>query len=262
MDLNLHGKRAFVGGSSKGLGLACARELALLGASVTLTGRDEERLEKALERLDTGQGQDHDFMVLNFNDPAWVKEKVLAYLSRVKTVPILINNTGGPPAADAYEAGPEQYLEAFSMQLVNFQMLVQAFVPGMKAERYGRIINITSTSVKEPIRGLGLSNTVRAAVANWAKSLADELGPYGITVNNVLPGPFDTERLALLTEEAATRQGEDPKELARKRAGSIPVRRIGMPEELGAAVAFLSSPAAAYINGVNLPVDGGQLRGL
>ncbi|GAA4300554.1 SDR family oxidoreductase [Compostibacter hankyongensis] len=251
MDLDLKNKNAWVGGSSSGLGLATAIELSLLGAAVTLCGRNEDALKAALGQLDTGAGQRHGYLRMDFSEGDACR-KAFAQLAAERPLHILINNTGGPPPGAAFAAAPEQYRDFFEMQLVNFQAFVQAAVPAMKAAAYGRIVNITSTSTKAPIAGLGISNVVRAAVANWGKSLATELGPYGITVNNVLPGSHDTERLKELYSA----------ERMQEAISRIPAGRLGQPREFGAVVAFLCTPAASFINGVNLPADGGQLGGL
>lgn len=260
MDLSLNGKRAVVCGSTQGIGLAAAVELASLGARCTLLARDEARLREAAASLPAAAGQRHDYLVADFARAESVRIAAAdAARSSAGPVHILVNNTGGPPGGPALEAAPEQYLAAFSLHLVSNQILVQALVPGMRAAGYGRIINIISTSVKVPIPNLGVSNTIRGAVASWAKTLANELGPHGITVNNVLPGFTDTARLAELFRARAARTGKPVEEVTREAIATIPAGRLGRPEEVGAAIAFLATPAAAYINGINLPVDGGRL---
>jgi 3-oxoacyl-[acyl-carrier protein] reductase len=175
---------------------------------------------------------------------------------------IVVNNTGGPPGGLASEAAPEAYLAAFRMHVVSNQTILQAVLPGMKAAKFGRIINIISTSVKAPIPGLGVSNTIRAAVAGWAKTLATELGPLGITVNNVLPGFTDTARLKALFTARAEKTGKTYQQVLDEAVASIPAGRLGRAEEIAAAVAFLATPAAGYINGINVPVDGGRTQSL
>jgi 3-oxoacyl-[acyl-carrier protein] reductase len=265
MDLNLSGKRAVICGGSQGIGLASAVELAKLGASCVLLSRDAAKLAAAAATLPPpeganagGKGQKHSFVVADLGDAASVKAAAATVLAD-GPVHILINNTGGPPAGSALDATPDQLAAAFTAHVISAQILVQAFAPGMKAAAFGRIINITSTSVKQPIAGLGISNIVRAAVANWAKSLSQELGGFGITVNNILPGYTATERLASLVQHRAGARGVPPTEIEREWIATIPAGRLGKPEEIAAAVAFLASPAAAFINGVNLPVDGGRL---
>jgi 3-oxoacyl-[acyl-carrier protein] reductase len=258
MDLNLDGKRALVCGSSAGIGRACAEELARLGAAVTLAARDKAKLEKVLAGLSRGGGQAHGVLVADFSRPAEVRGAA-EQLVAGGPVHILINNTGGPPAGSTLDATPEHLVAAFNAQVVTAQVLAQVLVPGMKAAGYGRIVNITSTSVKQPIANLAISNIVRPAVAAWAKSLSQEVARFGITVNNVLPGYTATERLSSLMENRAKARGVSAETIAKEWLDTIPAGRLGSPEDLAAAVAFLCSPAAGYINGINLPVDGGRL---
>lgn len=261
MDLNLHGKRAVVCGSTQGIGLASAIELANLGASITLIARDEEKLKKVRSELPAGEGQQHDYLVADFSYPDDLKLKVDIYAQN-NPVQILVNNSGGPPAGNALEARIYEYIQAFRIHLVCNQFMAQAFVPAMKQEGYGRIINIISVSVKAPVKGLGVSNTIRGAVANWAKTLAGELAPFGITVNNVLPGFTRTGRLEELIRNRAKAASVTPEEIARQMATEIPAQRFAHSWEIANAVAFLASPAASYINGVNVPVDGGMTKSL
>jgi 3-oxoacyl-[acyl-carrier protein] reductase len=262
MDISLVGKRALVGGASKGIGRASARELALLGASVTLIARNEAALRDALATLDTSKNQKHHILVADYADPEGLADKVESHIASHGTVHILVNNTGGPQAGPVATATPEQFRSAFAQHLLCNHILAQAVLPGMQSEKYGRIINIISTSVKAPIKGLGVSNTVRAAVANWSKTLAGEVAAYGITVNNVLPGATDTDRLDEIFVGRAAKSGKSKDEVIAEEKSHIPAGRFGAPEELAAAVAFLASPAAAYINGINLPVDGGRTGSL
>lgn len=258
MDLSLVGKRAVVCGSTGGLGKASAVELALLGATVTLVARNAEKLAAAQADLPTPNGQKHASAVADFASMESVGRAATG-LGAAGPYHILVNNTGGPPGGTAIDADPAAYLAAFNAHLIANQLLTRALVPGMKAERYGRVINIISTSVKAPIPNLGVSNTIRGAVAAWAKTLASELGPHGITVNNVLPGYTKTDRLDSLVSGRAQKAGKSVEEIEADLTASIPVGRFGEAREFGAAVAFLASPAAAYINGINLPVDGGRL---
>jgi 3-oxoacyl-[acyl-carrier protein] reductase len=262
MNLDLTGRRALVCGSTQGIGRASAAELAALGASVTLLARDEDRLRLACAALPRPGGQQHDFLVADFSRPEQVRQVVSAGLQGSAGWTILVNNTGGPPPGPVAEANHAQFLGAFEAHLLCNQYLVQALLTGMKAAKWGRIINIISTSVKQPIPNLGVSNTIRAAVAAWAKTLSIELGPMGITVNNVLPGYTRTERLASLIKTRAAKTGGAEADVEAELIGSIPAGRFASAEEVGAAVAFLASPAAAYINGINLPVDGGRLGSL
>lgn len=258
MNLDLIGKTAVVCGSTQGLGYASAVELALLGCSVVLMARNEEKLKEVVKTLSQLKGQNHRYLVADFSDTAAVKAAIDGFVTNNK-VHILVNNTGGPAGGTALNAKPEEFLSAFNNHLINNHHLTQAVVPGMKAAGFGRIINIISTSVKSPIAGLGVSNTIRAAVANWAKTLATELGPFGITVNNVLPGFTKTVRADYVISSKAKAANIPEEEVMKNLVAEIPAGRIGQPEEFGAAVAFLCSPAAAYINGINLPVDGGRL---
>jgi 3-oxoacyl-[acyl-carrier protein] reductase len=262
MNLDLSGKRALVCGSTSGIGRAAAVELALLGASVTLAARDPGKLGEALGALPGGAGHGHGTIVADFSKPAEAARAVAAGADASRPWVILVNNTGGPPPGPAAAATPEHLHAALDAMLVSAQLLVQALTPGMKGARYGRIVNVTSTSVKAPIPNLGLSNIIRAAVANWAKSLSQELGPFGITVNNVLPGYTATERLGSLVRGRAGKQGVSEAEVERQMMSDIPAGRFGTAEEVAAAIAFLATPAAAYINGINLPVDGGRLQSL
>lgn len=259
MDLNLLGRNALVCGSSQGLGLASAIELAGLGANVTLFSRNEERLKDALLQLDVSQGQHHQYLLADFSNSANVKNVIFHFMKKGNYIDILINNTGGPKAGNILDANEEEFLKAFESHLICNHILVQAVLPGMIKSGYGRIVNIISTSVKQPIPGLGVSNTIRGAVASWAKTLAGELGQYGITVNNVLPGYTRTARYNSLIQGNATKQNKSTDEIDQQYAESIPLKRIGTPAEFGSVVAFLCSPAAGYISGINLPVDGGRL---
>lgn len=258
MNLDLRGKTALVCGASAGIGRACAIELALLGANVTVAARSREKLDALVRELDASKGQKHAALALDLSKPDAARAAVAAHLAS-QPCHILVNNTGGPPSGPLVDASTEQLIAAFNSLLLSAHTLVQLLAPGMKAARYGRIMNITSTSVKQPIPGLGLSNAVRAAVANWAKTLSQELGPFGITVNNILPGFTDTERLGELFKAKSSRTGQSEEAIRAEAVATIPAGRLGRADEVAAAVAFLASPAAAYINGINLPVDGGRL---
>ena len=263
MDLNLAGKNAIVGGGSKGIGRAIAVELALLGANVTLLARSVELLQEVAGKLDKSKGQQHDYIEVDYSNPELLKAAVGKYLADTrKPIHILINNTGGPPAGPAVNAKAEEFLAAFTNHLICNQTMVQLTIDGMKRAGYGRIINVISTSVKAPIKGLGVSNTVRGAVANWSKTLSFELGEWGITVNNVLPGATMTDRLDEIINDKARKTGESRDYLIEQMKKQVPLRRFADPMEVAAAAAFLASPAGGYINGVNLPVDGGRLENL
>jgi 3-oxoacyl-[acyl-carrier protein] reductase len=261
MNLNLNNKNALVCGGSKGIGKASAIELALLGANVTLVARNEERLKATLEVLDHSQGQKHDFVIIDFSNLEDLKNKITTLLG-AKNYHILINNTGGPPAGPVANATPEAFLQAYHNHLICNHILATSLMEGMKKDGYGRIINIVSTSVKQPLEGLGVSNTTRAAVAGWAKTLSNELASFGITVNNVLPGATRTERLEEIIIGGSNKKGQSIEAYEADMKKEIPMGRFAMAEEVAAAVAFLSSPAAAYITGVSIPVDGGRIKGL
>jgi 3-oxoacyl-[acyl-carrier protein] reductase len=261
MDLNLNGKRALVCGSTQGIGKASAIELALLGAHVTLVARNKEKLQQVLRELPASSRQQHEFVVADFDDVSSVQQRIQEYVEG-KTVHILVNNTGGPPPGRAIDADTGDFVRAFSNHLLCNQVVTQAVVRGMIAEKYGRIINVISTSVKVPIRGLGVSNTIRGAVANWAKTLSVELAGFGITVNNVLPGSTMTGRLEAIISRNAEKEGKTFEEAKNDMIREIPAGRIAEPKEVAAAVAFLATPAAGYINGINVPVDGGRTGSL
>ncbi len=258
VNTSLSGKRALVCGSTQGIGRACAHELALLGASVTLVARDASRLAEVAAALPRPQNHNHDTIAVDLSDPRAVRAAITARIDPRAPWHILITNTGGPPAGAMLDASLDQLNKAFDSLLLTPHTLAQLLVPGMKAANYGRIINIASTSVKQPIPNLGLSNAVRAAVANWAKTLSLELASSGITVNNVLPGYTDTARLGELFSAKAVKTGRGQDDIRAETIASIPAGRLGLPEEIAAAAAFLATPAAAYINGINLPVDGGR----
>lgn len=256
MQLNLTGKRALVCGASQGIGKACAQELALLGCDVTILARHESTLAPALANL-SGPGRHHtlavDLMQINL-----LRNTIEESIQKHGPFHILVNNAGGPPGGPITDAKPEDFIRAFEMHLLANHTLAQLAIPGMKSNQYGRIINIISTSVKIPLPGLGVSNTIRGAVANWAKTLAGELATFGITVNNVLPGATETERLAGIIRTKAQKAGTSEDEMALHMRQEIPARRFGKPEEIAAMVAFLASPAASYVNGTSIAVDGGR----
>ncbi|HQY19585.1 MAG TPA: SDR family oxidoreductase [Ignavibacteria bacterium] len=258
MNIDLKNKKAIVCGSTQGIGKAIAIELASSGASVILISRNEDSLREVLRELPAAKDQNHNFIVADFSDPDSLKEKMHNFISESSPVHILVNNTGGPKGGEAIAADTSEYLQAFSNHLICNQILVQAVVEGMKKEGYGRIVNIISTSVKQPLKNLGVSNTIRGAVASWAKTLAGELGPFGITVNNVLPGATKTVRLKSIIENKSKISGKTIEEVTKEMLKEIPVGKFAEPEELAYAVTFLASSLAGSINGINLPVDGGR----
>lgn len=259
MNIDLSGKNALVCGSSRGIGKAIAIELALLGANITLVARTASTLSQLTRELDHSLGQQHDFLQADFTDSADLRKRVRG-LTAAKDVHILVNNTGGPPSGPLPDASTEQLEQAFHNHLLCNHLLVQAVLPGMRRSGYGRIINIISTSVKSPLPNLGVSNTVRAAVANWAKTLSNELAPEGITVNNVLPGATYTDRLQEIIRNQAKALNRTEEQIIAGMIEEIPLGRFADATEIAAAAAFLATPAAAYITGTNLTVDGGRTR--
>jgi len=255
---SLEGKRAIVCGASRGIGRACAEQFARLGAEVTLVARTESALRRACDDLPADVGQRHRYIQADFRDHQALSSKITQHLAQAGPVQILLNNTGGPPHGPIVDVKPDAFLEAATMHVLCNQVLVQAVLPGMKQAGYGRIINIISISVKEPIKGLGVSNTTRWAVAAWAKTMAGELGPFGITVNNVLPGYTATARLDELAKSIAATGGITEEQVREGWVSQVPLGRLASPDETAAAAAFLASPTASYVNGINLPVDGGR----
>ena len=260
MDLNLGKRTALVCGASQGIGLAAAVELAGLGANIVLVARNKDRLQAAVGQLPQSESQEHSFLVADFSKPQQLKTVISDWTGQGGEAEILINNTGGPPGGLAIDADIEEFRVAFNSHLICNHILVQALLPSMKSKSWGRIINVISTSVKQPLTGLGVSNTIRGAVANWAKTLANELGQFGITVNNVLPGATNTTRLESILKARAEKTSRSYEDVANDMRASIPANRFAESSELGSAIAFLASPAASYINGVNLPVDGGRTK--
>ncbi|MGB1268323.1 MAG: SDR family oxidoreductase [Flavobacteriaceae bacterium] len=259
MNFNLNNKNALVCGSTQGIGKATALQLAELGTTVTLIARNETKLKAVLSELSTSNGQQHNYIVADFQNPTDLQSKLN---TANQTFHILINNTGGPAGGPVFNASLDEFESAFTQHLKCNHILVQAVVPAMKEAGYGRIINIISTSVKQPLAGLGVSNTIRGAVANWSKTLAGELGSFGITVNNVLPGATGTERLKQIITNKAEKTGQSFEEVSNAMKNDIPAKRFAQPEEIANAIVFLASEAASYINGINVPVDGGRTKSL
>ena len=257
MNLDLTGKRAMVCGSTQGIGRAAAEELANMGAEVILVARNEDKLKAEVAKL-PGEGVSHSYLSVDFSDPSALSETLKNFVANEKSIHILVNNTGGPAGGLAIDADPEAYRIAFNQHLIANQLLAQALVPGMKENGYGRIVNVISTSVKAPLNGLGVSNTIRGAVGNWSKTLANELGQFNITVNNVLPGATNTARLQSIAENKAAQTGKSSSDILATMAAAVPMKRVAEPEEVANAIAFLASPSASYINGINIPVDGGR----
>ncbi len=257
MNLSLEEKNAIICGSTQGIGLAIAEELALLGANCTLIARNEEALQTAVQKLDTQLRQQHNYLVADFSKPDEVKNVIEKYVEK-NTVHILINNSGGPAAGPIIEATEEAFLNTFNQHLICNHILTQAVVPSMKKEGYGRIVNVISTSVKIPLKNLGVSNTIRGAVASWAKSMANELGQFNITVNNVLPGFTATQRLSTLIDNIAKKGNTVVDIVEKNMMEEVPMKRFADASEIASVAAFLASPAASYVNGVSIPVDGGR----
>jgi len=257
LSLGLEGKNALIAGSTQGIGLASAQALASLGANCTLIARNEDALKDAVKTLDTSKGQKHGYMVADFSHTEQVKQAAEQLTSKLP-VHILVNNSGGPAGGPITDAKPEAFLAAFQQHLICNHLLVTTLMDGMKAAGYGRIINIISTSVKIPLKNLGVSNTIRGAVASWAKTMANELGQYGITVNNVLPGATATGRLDAIINNKVSKTGMAQDEVEKEMLEEIPAKRFGKPEEIAAVIAFLATPAAGYVNGTSIPVDGGR----
>ena len=258
----MNGKNALVCGSSKGIGASTAIELSKLGASVTLLARNKKSLSSVLDNLDSSNNQNHTYLIADFDNSIKLKNTINDFIKTNPPIHILINNSGGPKPGPIIDANIEDFIEAFSRHLICNHILVQALVPNMKKANFGRIINITSTSVKEPIEGLGVSNTIRGAVANWAKTLSFELGEFGITVNNILPGYTDTQRLQEIFLNKSRKNNFDIESVISDAHSQIPLGRFADPKETAKAICFLASEDASYINGINLPVDGGRLSTL
>ena len=259
MNSDLNGKYALVCGASQGIGAACALELATLGARVILLARNESNLKVTVAAL---PGTGHAILSADLGDRVQLREKISQLLTGTGPIELLVCNSGGPKGGPLTDATEEEFIRAFEGHVLANMLLVNQLLPGMKIKKYGRVINIISTTVKAPLENLGVSNTTRGAVASWAKTLSLELAPFGVTVNNVLPGYTKTARLEALIESTALRAGKPQSEIEATWKATVPSGRFGEAKEVAAAVAFLATPAAAYINGINLPVDGGRTRSL
>jgi 3-oxoacyl-[acyl-carrier protein] reductase len=257
MNLSLEGRNAVICGSSQGIGLSIAEELAQMGANCTLFARNEENLKLAVSALDIAIRQSHTYYVADFNNPEHTRDLINKVCSK-QTVHILVNNSGGPPAGPIVNATEEQFIKAFNQHLITNHILTRAVMEGMKKDRFGRIVNIISTSVKIPLKNLGVSNTIRGAVASWAKTMANELGQFGITVNNILPGFTRTARLESLVQSISESRNIPSQQVEKEMMEEVPARRFGEVSEIASVAAFLASPAAAYVNGTSIPVDGGR----
>ena len=257
MNISMQGKTAIICGSTQGIGQAAAIELAKLGATCILMARNEASLLQAVQQLPVSYNQQHQYLVADFNKPEEVKSVVKSFVAN-NPVHILVNNSGGPAGGPIVDATEEDFIQTFNRHLICNHILTKAVLPSMKEANYGRIINIISTSVKIPLPNLGVSNTIRGAVASWAKTMANELGQFNITVNNVLPGFTDTQRLQSIIENNAAKNNKTIAEVQAEMQSEIPVKRFGAAAEIANVIAFLASPAASYVNGTSIPVDGGR----
>ena len=260
--MDLRGKTAIVCGSSQGIGKASAVLMAELGANIVLIARNEEKLIAVKNELSTLENQNHAYICADFSKPDILKSSIENWIASGGDCHILVNNTGGPKGGPIKDAEVPEFYDAFTQHLICNHILVQALYPVMKKNNYGRIINVISTSVKQPLPNLGVSNTIRAAVANWSKTLATELAPFNITVNNVLPGATNTVRLQSIAETKSAKTNESVDKIFEEMAAESPMGRIAEPEETANVIAFLASPAASYVNGINVPVDGGRTKSL
>ncbi|WP_396635511.1 SDR family oxidoreductase [Maribacter sp. R77961] len=261
MIVALKGKKALVGGSSAGIGKAIAQQLAESGASVTLMSRNKAKLKSVLANLATSQGQVHQYLVVDFTDFETYKKIISTYFEH-NYVDVLVNNTQGPPAGDPLEKDIADYQNAFDLLFKTTLYTTELALKHMRKNNWGRVINVASVSVKEPISYLALSNTIRAAVTTWAKSLATAVGQNKITVNSILTGYFDTDRITQLNAKKAKQLGITEDEVLKDMQSKVPLKRIGDPKEYGYLVAFLASDRAAYITGTNIPIDGGLLKSM
>ena len=263
MDYNFSNKNILIGGASEGIGWESAKLFALNGANITLMSRSEEKLQNRLNQLHQSSTQKHFALPVDFTRPDELENILKEFIRSVNiNYDVVINNTGGPPGGKINQAQSIEFINAFNMHLISFHKILGVILEGMKTRENGRIINIISTSVKQPLNGLGVSNTIRGAVANWAKTLANELGEFNITVNNVLPGATNTGRLKEIIKAKAQKLNSSEKIISKNMADEVPMKRIAEPIEVANAVVFLASEKASYINGVNLPVDGGRTKSL
>ena len=261
INLKMPGKNVLVCGSSAGIGKATAHVFAQMEANVILMARNQQKLQTVLASLTRVGNQKHHAIVADFFKPQEVEARIKAYLND-NPIHVLINNTGGPDTGPLLQKSSEDLLKFLNQHLICAHLLAQAIVPAMKTTGYGRIINIISNSAKQPLPNMGLSNTIRAAVANWAKTLSTELGTAGITVNNILPGTTDTKELDTIINDKANKQGKTRADIVQQMHALCPLRRFADPIEIAWAIGFIASPKATYINGINLVIDGGKTLSL
>ena len=263
MNFDFSNKNIFVGGATDGIGWSCAQSFADLGANVVLVSRNLVKLNTRLQELKNNGRQNHQVLALDYSNHDDLEKLLKDFISKHNlSFDVVINNTGGPAGGKLQSADSVELVNAYNMHLVSFHKILSIVLDGMKSRSYGRIINIISTSVKQPLNGLGVSNTVRGAVANWGKTLANELGADNITVNNVLPGATNTGRLKDIIRAKSNKLNKEEEIIANDMASEVPMKRIANPKEVANAVVFLASSNASYINGINLPVDGGRTKSL
>ena len=261
MNISLKGKKALVGGSSDGIGKAIALQLANSGASVTLASRNEDKLKKIVAALPTSAGKKHQYLVVDYTNFNEYKTKIQHFF-KINTIDILVNNTQGPSAGNSLEKNIDDYQSAFDLLFKTTVLTTDLALKNMIKNKWGRVINVASVSVKEPLSYLALSNTIRAAVLTWGKSLAPDVGPHQITVNNILTGYFDTNRITNLNEAKAKQLHISVDEVRNQMEAKVSLQRIGKPEEYGYFVTFLASDNAEYITGTAIPIDGGLLKSM
>lgn len=259
MIIDLTGKNALIGGSSKGIGKAIAERLAASGASVTLMARSEDLLKKIVAQLDTSLGQKHQYVVVDFSNYSLFAVQIEHFFKN-NTIDILINNTQGPAAGGAIEKSIDDYQTAFDLLFKCAVKTTSLALDHMRSQQWGRIVNIASISVREPLNYLALSNSLRAALVTWAKSLSMDIAADNITINNTLTGYFDTERIAQLNAQKAKKINVPIEKVRSAMEAQVPMQRIGRAEEYANLVCFLVSEQASYITGTNIPIDGGLLK--